>query len=70
MNYFKKTLCLFSLFMLPICCFAEPDPFDEDAEDVPIDGGISMLVAAGIGYGIKKMYKKNTDNNDSNYGNK
>lgn len=30
--------------------------------DVPFDGGVSLLVAAGIGYGIKKRYdakKKN-----------
>jgi hypothetical protein len=26
--------------------------------DVPIDGGIGFLIAAGIGYGIKKTYSK------------
>ena len=34
--------------------------------DVPIDGGLSLLVAAGVGYGIKKVRdsrkeKKETD---------
>ena len=35
---------------LPMLAHAQgPDP------DVPIDGGLSLLVAAGIGYGIKKI---------------
>jgi hypothetical protein len=24
-------------------------------DDVPVDGGLSLLVAAGVGYGFKKM---------------
>ena len=31
--------------------FEEPNP----SLDVPIDGGLSLLVAAGVGYGIKKV---------------
>ncbi len=34
--------------------FAQPG-FDDDVQDTPIDGGISLLVATGIGYGIKKI---------------
>jgi preprotein translocase subunit SecY len=34
-----------------------PDP------DAPIDGGVSLLIAAGIGYGIKK--NKERKNNSS-----
>lgn len=29
-----------------------PDPGNGDA---PIDGGLSILVAAGVGYGVKKV---------------
>lgn len=37
-----------------------PDPdFDPDA---PIDGGVGLLVAAGIGYGIKKANDKRRKN--------
>lgn len=32
---------------------APPDPVDPL---VPIDGGLSLLVAAAVGYGSKKMY--------------
>lgn len=38
-----------------------PDGFGQDP-DTPIDGGISLLVAAGVGMGVKKykvMRKKN-----------
>ncbi len=30
----------------------------EPGEAVPIDGGLSFLVAAGVGYGAKKMKEK------------
>jgi hypothetical protein len=34
------------------------DPgLDPDAE-VPLDGGLSLLVAAGVGYGAKKMKER------------
>ena len=36
---------------LPVICLAQgPD----DPNDVPIDGGLSLLIAAGSAYGIKK----------------
>lgn len=41
-----------------------PDPLDDDP-GAPIDGGVSILIAAGVGYGAKKVQqmrkKKNTD---------
>jgi hypothetical protein len=57
---------VFVLTMLPFVLKAQvPDPAVDP--DTPIDGGVSLLVAAGIGYGIKK-YKdakkdKHTDIN-------
>jgi len=50
--------------MIIVCClmyapalFAEvPDPGTDP--DIPIDGGLSLLIAAGIGYGAKKAYDK------------
>ena len=29
-----------------------------DNPDAPIDGGLSLLVAAGVGYGVKKLREK------------
>lgn len=45
-------LCI--LFVLPTVLYAQPG-FGDDVEDVPVDGGLSLLVAAGIGYGAKKL---------------
>jgi hypothetical protein len=44
----------------PKSLIAQPPSFDNDTSDVPIDGGLSILLAAGIGYGIKKSLKQNT----------
>ncbi len=44
-------LLLFLVF-LPTGLLALPDP--QTDVDLPLDGGISFLLAAGIGYGIKK----------------
>lgn len=41
------------LALLPAICMAQmTDPAVDP--DAPIDGGVGALVAAGIGYGIKK----------------
>jgi len=40
---------------------ATPGPSDPGGEvDAPIDGGLSLLIAGGVGYGIKKMRKPPT----------
>jgi hypothetical protein len=39
-----------------------PSDFDDDP-DAPINSGIALLMAAGAGYGIKKLYKKNSQRN-------
>jgi hypothetical protein len=42
------------LFLLPALLHAQPS-FTDDTSDVPVDGGLSLLVAAGVGYGVKKL---------------
>ncbi len=48
-------LCI--LFILPAISHAQPG-FGDDTDDVPIDGGLSLLVAAGVGYGAQKLKAK------------
>jgi len=48
-------LCI--LFILPTFLHAQPG-FDDDVNDVPVDVGLSLLVAAGVGYGAKKLREK------------
>ncbi len=53
----NSILLLFILFLLPTLSIAQ-DGFGEVIEDVPVDGGLSLLVAAGVGYGAKKIKQK------------
>jgi hypothetical protein len=35
---------------------ADPPPFGGNTQDgIPIDGGLGFLLAAGAGYGVKKL---------------
>lgn len=34
---------------------SDPDGFDDEPVDTPIDGGVSVLVLAGIAYGYKRI---------------
>jgi hypothetical protein len=53
-------LSVFTIF-IPLCLLAQPPGFEQDTNDVPIDGGLSLLLAAGIGYGIKRKFKQEHD---------
>ena len=59
-----KMLSIFRIILFCILFFcskpliAQPPSFDNDTADVPIDGGLSILLAIGIGYGIKKNFKQ------------
>ncbi len=51
--FFWSILIFFYLF--PILVNAQSIGDDSGDPDSPIDGGLSILVAAGVGYGIKKI---------------
>ena len=57
-----KILFLITVFIMmrTIGAYAQTDPGTDP--DVPIDGGISVLLAAGVGYGIKELRKKKINN--------
>ncbi len=38
-------------------------PLPPDPSLIPIDGGVSLLVAACVGYGVKKIYDSRKDTN-------
>ncbi|MEO7263454.1 MAG: hypothetical protein ABIW38_01015 [Ferruginibacter sp.] len=63
MKHFNKFLPYFIIYVLalsPLITSAQPpDPCDDvDLPPCPIDGGLSLLIAAGIGIGAKKAYNK------------
>ena len=45
---------LLSILSLSASAIGNPDDFFIDT-DTPVDGGIGILVAAGIAYGLKKV---------------
>jgi hypothetical protein len=51
----KKTslAILIITFFLPLIALAQD--FNDDIDDVPVDGGLSLLLAAGVGYGAQKI---------------
>ena len=44
-----STFCI----VFPLISHADPGP--PDPNDAPIDGGVSLLIAAGAAYGLKKF---------------
>ena len=59
----KKTLSVLllvlTLLILPILvkdAVAQPPP--PPPQDIPIDGGLFLLIAAGATYGARKLYKQ------------
>jgi hypothetical protein len=59
----RLSLALTLAIITSVAVHAQPG-FDDDVEDTPIDGGISLLVGAGIAYGVKRIYnyKKESTN--------
>jgi len=52
----KKKFLLVLFVALGSVAYAQPgDPGDNPDASTPIDGGVSALAAAGVGYAIKKM---------------
>jgi len=56
------------LMLLPTLLLAQPQnngydtgDGDPDAENVPFDGGLIVLVAVGVGYGIKKVIENSNE---------
>jgi hypothetical protein len=60
---FLAPICIVLAFVfLPSVLLAQgpgnPGPDPDPGTSIPFDGGISMLIAAGIGYASKKAYDK------------
>ena len=53
----KNKFCLIAAIMILTCAVFPFFAMAQDpggGPDVPIDGGLSLLLAAGVGYGVKK----------------
>ena len=43
---------------LTVALADNPPPIDPNPDPIPVDGGVSFLVAAGVGYGVKRLRAK------------
>jgi len=59
MKQLKKTILFTALLLTATCILstvnAQGPGFEGDVEDTPIDGGVTLIAAATVGYGIKKL---------------
>jgi hypothetical protein len=55
-----QTILILIILMLPSLVHASsgPDTTPGDPDSAPIDGGLSLLIAGGVGYGVKKLREK------------
>jgi len=63
----KLVLTLSLLFAFNAFVIAQDPPdFEDDVDDtnVPIDGGVSLLAAAALTYGVRKIHNKNKDKSE------
>jgi hypothetical protein len=42
------------VMIIPCLLHAQPG-FTDDVVDAPVNGGLALLIAGGIGYGVKKI---------------
>ncbi|MDE3145746.1 MAG: hypothetical protein KGL19_16485 [Bacteroidota bacterium] len=57
-SFIKISLLIFSFLFVANNLHAQP-PLPINIDNAPIDGGLSVLIASGIGYAIKRSYEKN-----------
>lgn len=58
------TFTLISIFLYSYDALAQGDPSCDPLDPLcPIDGGVSLLIAAGIGLGARKAYTQHKKNN-------
>lgn len=51
---------LFIFLMIPGWIFAQPS-FPDDPDQIPVDGGLALLAAAGLGVAAKKFRERRRD---------
>ena len=68
MNKFKKYIFMLGFIIMagimnPLASHAQPDAGCDPLDPAcPIDGGLSLLIAAGIGIGARKAYQEKKKN--------
>lgn len=64
----RKILLLVLLLGTNTIAFAQPDPNDNPDIEVPLDGGVLFMAAAGAAYAIKKLKASKAGQTDDSSG--
>jgi hypothetical protein len=65
MKKYYKTIAILSVLVILFTVYPNLTAKAQFGDpDAPIDGGVSLLVAAGIGYGIKKNKERKNNKKD------
>ena len=58
-----QTIIILVICFAPMLLHAQSSPSDPgtDPDTAPIDGGLSLLIASGVGYGVKRIRNKKKD---------
>ena len=59
-----QTLMMLLVMLLPVLVHAQSDP-GGDPDTAPIDGGLSLLIAGGVGYGVKRVREKRASSQEN-----
>jgi len=59
MLVFRFVLIFILIMQVSVISYTQPRSLPRDPESAPIDGGLSLLVAAGVGFGIKRIKERN-----------
>ena len=59
-----QTLMIILVMLLPVLVHAQSDP-GGDPDTAPIDGGLSLLIAGGVGYGVKRVREKRASSQEN-----
>lgn len=62
----RKIILIFIAFFAVGFAFGQGGGFPVNPVGAPIDGGLSILLAAGAAYGAKKVYDFRNNQNDEN----
>jgi hypothetical protein len=55
---FLLIVCLFTLQLVKSQPDTPPGDFIDTDPELPVDGAVGLLLAAGVGYGVKKLRNK------------
>lgn len=58
--FYLLIIALLIIVASPSIVQAQPG-FDDDVQDTPIDGGVSLLVGAGVAYGVSRLRKQKSE---------